>query len=115
MSSPRRTQHERPHSGGSSDLQLSTLLIAAAASAAAAFVTSQVWAGGTLWAAAASPVIVALVKEGLRHPATRLQTVRRDVSGRIIRGPQLPGAPDSGPLRRGQRQGGDPETGPVRV
>jgi hypothetical protein len=58
------------------ELDVTTLLIAAAASAAAAFVTSQVWAGGTLWSAAISPVIVALVKEGLARPADKVRTVR---------------------------------------
>src|SRR3954451_24619295 len=83
----------------SSELDLGTLTIAAVASAAAAFVTSQVWPAGTLWSAAASPVIVAVVKEALRRPATRLQTVRRDVGGRLTRGPQGPDEPDSGPVR----------------
>src|SRR3954470_19608463 len=85
---------------GQSDLDLATLAIAAVASAAAAFVTSKVWPAGTLWSAAASPVIVALVKESLKRPATKLQTVRRDLSGRLI---------------REERPVGDPETGPVRI
>jgi hypothetical protein len=62
--------------GGGSDLDVTTLMIAALASAAAAFVTSQVWQGGTLLSAAISPVIVALVKEGLSRPAKRVRTVR---------------------------------------
>lgn len=50
-------------------LDVQTLLLSAIASAVSAYVTSKVWAAGTLWAAAMSPVIVALVKEGLRRPA----------------------------------------------
>src|SRR3954453_15201924 len=85
----------------SSELDLGTLTIAAVASAAAAFVTSPVWPAGTLWSAAASPVIVALVKEGLRPPANRLQPGRRARGGPPVRGPAA---------------GEDPEeTGPVRI
>lgn len=55
-----------PAPGG---VDLSTLALTAAASAFAAYVTSKVWAPGTLASAAFTPVIVALVKEGLRKPA----------------------------------------------
>jgi hypothetical protein len=51
-----------------SGIELKTLLISALASAAAAYITSKIWAPGTLFSAAMSPVIVALVKEGLRKP-----------------------------------------------
>jgi hypothetical protein len=64
-------------STGGVDLQ--TLVITAVASAAAAYVTSEVWAPGTLASAAITPVIVALVKEGLAKPAdvvTRAVPVR---------------------------------------
>jgi hypothetical protein len=49
-------------------IDLTTLLLSAIASAAAAYITSKIWAPGTLFSAAMSPVIVALVKEGLRKP-----------------------------------------------
>jgi hypothetical protein len=49
-------------------IDLTTLLLSAIASAVAAYVTSKIWAPGTLFSAAMSPVIVALVKEGLRKP-----------------------------------------------
>src|SRR4051794_3348504 len=49
-------------------IELTTLFLSAVASAVAAYVTSKVWAAGTLFSAAMSPVIVALVKEGLRKP-----------------------------------------------
>lgn len=67
-----------------SDLDVTTLAIAAAASAVAAFVTSQVWTGGTLFTAAISPVIVALVKEGLSRPAQKVKTVRLVRTGSAI-------------------------------
>jgi hypothetical protein len=51
-----------------SGIELTTLIISALASAAAAYITSKIWAPGTLFSAAMSPVIVALVKEGLRKP-----------------------------------------------
>lgn len=56
-------------------LDLSTLFISAIASAAAAYVTSKIWAPGTLFSAAMSPVIVALVKEGLRKPTEVITNV----------------------------------------
>ena len=49
----------------SSGIDLKTLWITAVASAAAAFVTSKVWAPGTLAAAAFTPVLVAVIREAL--------------------------------------------------
>jgi hypothetical protein len=49
-------------------IDLTTLFLSAVASAVAAYVTSKIWAPGALFSAAMSPVIVALVKEGLRKP-----------------------------------------------
>lgn len=63
--------------GGGVDLK--TLVITAAASACAAYVTSVVWAPGTLASAAITPVLVALLKEALAKPAdvvTRAVPVR---------------------------------------
>jgi hypothetical protein len=56
-------------------LDLTTLLISAIASAAAAYITSKIWAPGTLVSAAFTPVIVALVKEGLRKPTEVITNV----------------------------------------
>lgn len=56
-------------------LDLATLFISAIASAAAAYVTSKIWAPGTLFSAALSPVIVALVKEALRKPTEVITNV----------------------------------------
>jgi hypothetical protein len=67
--SPTRIQPPSPTPPArQSDLDLSTLVLSALASAAAAYVTSKLWAPGTLFSAAMTPVIVALVKEGLRKP-----------------------------------------------
>ena len=52
-----------------------TLIIAAVASVVAAVVVSHLWQSGTLWATAMTPVVVALVKEGLERPAHRLGEV----------------------------------------
>jgi hypothetical protein len=51
-----------------------TLIIAAVAAVVAALVVSHFWQSGTLWATAMTPVIVALVKEGLERPAQRVRT-----------------------------------------
>ncbi len=58
-----------------SGIELTTLFLSAVASAAAAYVTSKIWAQGTLFSAAMSPVIVALVKEGLRKPTEAVANV----------------------------------------
>ena len=68
-----------------SGLSLHTLLIAGAASAAAAFVIPLLWQPGTLFAAAMTPIVVALVTEGLKRPAETVKSVRasrRPAAGR---------------------------------
>ena len=69
---------QRPGRGGGISVQ--TLIIASAASASASYAIARVWGSGTLIGAAAAPVIVALVSEGLRRPvsatAKKLPTVR---------------------------------------
>jgi hypothetical protein len=56
-------------------IDLQTLALAALASAAAALITSRLWARGAVISAAMTPVIVALVKEGLRKPSERVTAV----------------------------------------
>ncbi|MEA2226571.1 MAG: hypothetical protein QOF04_201 [Solirubrobacteraceae bacterium] len=63
-------------------VSVATLLIASASSLAAAIVVSRIWGGGTLIGAAVTPVIVALVSEGLRRPAQVVSTVRETRSTR---------------------------------
>jgi hypothetical protein len=64
-------------------LSVTTLMIASASSLAAALVVSKIWGGGTLIGAAMTPVIVALVSEGLRRPATVITSVRETRSARF--------------------------------
>jgi hypothetical protein len=98
----------------------------------AAYVTSKIWAPGTLFSAAMSPVIVALVKEGLRKPTEVVASV---VPTAVTRGgraraggpaAQRPVAPEPLPDDLADRlAGGAPplypppspgaEAGPVRV
>ena len=59
-----------------SGLSITTLVIASCSSLVAAAVVSRVWGGGTLVGAAVTPVIVALVSEGMKKPATVINTVR---------------------------------------
>ena len=59
-------------------LSFQTLMIAAIASAAAAIVVSRLWDKGTIVASAMTPVIVALISEGLRRPM-QSTVVRRPV------------------------------------
>jgi hypothetical protein len=77
-------------------LSVSTLMIASASSLAAALVVSKLWGGGTLIGAAMTPVIVALVSEGLRRPANVIGTVRETRAARFD--PVVEG-------RRGLREG----------
>ena len=68
MSDDRRTQ------GGG--LSVKTLLIAGVASASAALVIPMIWEPGTVFAAAMTPIIVALVSEMLRRPVDTVSAVR---------------------------------------
>jgi hypothetical protein len=52
-----------------------TLVVAAVASVIAATVVSRLWQAGTVMATAMTPVIVALIKEGLDRPARRVSTI----------------------------------------
>jgi hypothetical protein len=65
-----------------SGLSVSTLMIASLSSLAAAVVVSHLWGAGTLIGAAMTPVIVALVSEGLNRPAKVVSTVRQTRPGR---------------------------------
>src|SRR3954464_14344135 len=59
---------EGNRTGGGEGLSLQPLVVAAAASGLAAIVVSHLWKGGTVVAAAMTPVIVAIVKEMLAKP-----------------------------------------------
>ena len=76
----------------SSGIDLKTLWITAVASAAAAFVTSKVWAPGTLAAAAFTPVLVAVIREALAKSTAvvaRAVPVKGVVRSATPAGPQL--------------------------
>ncbi len=74
-----------------------TLVVTALASAAAAYVTAQIWAPGTLAAAAFTPVLVALLKEMLFRP---VEVVTRAVPVRgVVRSTSSTGEPLDEPPR----------------
>jgi hypothetical protein len=79
---------EQSQSGGG--LSITTLLISAVGAVAAATIVPMFWAKGTLVATAMTPVIVALVSEGLRRPAEKITAVaprvtRRTATGAAVR------------------------------
>ena len=73
-------------------LSITTLLIAGASSAIAAFVVPMIWERGTVFAAAMTPVIVALASEALKRPVDAVSAVRvrRTASGAAILDPVEP-------------------------
>jgi hypothetical protein len=66
----------------SSGISVQTLAISAGAAVAAAVIVPMIWERGTLVATAMTPVIVALVSEGLRHPAEKITTATSRVARR---------------------------------
>ena len=72
-SAPTRT--EPPPPPNPSGLRVSTLVIAALTSVITATVVSRLWAPGTVWATAMTPVIIAVVREMLERPARRVSSV----------------------------------------
>jgi hypothetical protein len=84
----------RASNGSGEGLSFETLLIAAIASAVAAIVVSQFWQGGTPIAAAITPVIVALVSEGLRRPmrSERMRSTTRRAVDPLRRTSSAPAA-----------------------
>ena len=77
-------------------LSLRTLAIASAASALATYLVPMIWRPGTIPAAAATPVIVALISEALSRPAEHVSQ-----AGRLVRVPRSRfGGRDLGPVAR---------------
>jgi hypothetical protein len=77
-----------------SGISIQTLAISAAAAVAAAVIVPMIWERGTLIATAMTPVIVALVSEGLRKPAEKITAVtplgtRRSATGAAVRDPEF--------------------------
>ena len=85
-----------PPPRGSSGIELTTLFISAIASAVAAYVVSKIWAPGTLFGAAFTPVIVALVKEGLRRPTEKVADVASTAAAVVPLGWTRSSASDGG-------------------
>jgi hypothetical protein len=76
-------------------LSVKTLLIAGAASAVAAIVIPLIWRPGTVFAAAMTPIVVALVSELLRRPVETVSAVRER---RPARGAEVLDAPFDEPF-----------------
>ena len=86
----------------SSGISVQTLAISASAAVAAAVVVPMVWERGTILATAMTPVIVALVSEGLRRPAEKITTA----TSRVARRPGAPPGPEPfDPLPEEERGG----------
>jgi hypothetical protein len=64
-------------------LSVKTLAVASAASALATYLVPMIWRPGTIAAAAATPVIVALISEALSRPAEHVSQ-----AGRLVRVPR---------------------------
>jgi hypothetical protein len=104
-------EREQKNAGG---LSIQTLLISALAAVVAATVVPMIWEHGTIFATAMTPVVVALVSEGLRKPVQHVSTVaprvtrrsgtgaamrRSDPSAARTRDPERVGARGKGPER----------------
>src|SRR3954464_630322 len=92
----------------SSGPSIQTLLISAAAAAAAATLVPMIWERGTILATAMTPVIVALVSEGLRKPVETVSSVaprvaRRSGTGAALRRYEPAAAANHDPERLGAR------------
>ncbi len=86
-----------------SGLSLSTLAISAAAAVAAAVIVPMIWERGTLIATAMTPVIVALVSEGLRKPVEKVSAVAPRPVRRTPAAAPAPVTEPFEPLPAGQR------------
>jgi hypothetical protein len=101
-------ERQKEKSGG---LSLQTLLISAAAAVAAATIVPMLWEQGTIVATAMTPVIVALVSEGLRKPVQHVSAVaprvaRRSGTGAAVRRYEPAAADTRHPERVGARGDG---------
>ncbi len=89
-----------------SGISLQTLLISSASAVAAAVIVPMFWERGSLLATAITPIVVALVSEGLNRPAKVITQVtprvtRRSATGAAVRAqqPSGTGARGDGPER----------------
>src|SRR5918994_4866040 len=98
---------DEPEQKSGSGLSIQTLLISAAAAVAAATVVPLIWERGTIIATAMTPVIVALVSEGLRKPVQHVSAVapkvtRRSGTGAAVRRAEPAAARTRDPERIGR-------------
>lgn len=83
------TYHGSPRRRRREGIDFTTLTLTAVASGAAAYTCSKLWAPGTLPSAAATPVLVAIIREGLQRPT---EVVARAVPVRgVVRSAGQPG------------------------
>ncbi len=99
---------KEPEQKSTGGLSVQTLLISAAAAAVAATVVPMIWEQGTIFATAMTPVVVALVSEGLRKPVQQVSTVaprvaRRSGTGAAVRRFEPAAARTRDPERIGAR------------
>src|SRR5687767_9695463 len=99
---------KEPEQKSSGGLSVQTLLISAAAAVAAATIVPMIWEQGTIFATAMTPVVVALVSEGLRKPVQHVSTVaprvvRRSGTGAAVRRSAPAAARTRDPERVGAR------------
>jgi hypothetical protein len=84
-------------------ISLQTLLVASVASAVTSFTVSRIWGPGTLFSAAATPVLVALISELVRRPVNQVSSTAQRVAPLRYRPPSTPWrppAPDDATVRQ---------------
>ena len=99
---------KEPEQKSGGGLSIQTLLISACAAVAAATVVPMIWEQGTIIATAMTPVVVALVSEGLRKPVQHVSAVapkvtRRSGTGAAVRRYEPAAAETRSPARVGAR------------
>ena len=99
---------DEPEQKSGGGLSVQTLMISAVAAVAAATVVPMFWERGTIIATAMTPVIVALVSEGLRKPVQHVSAVapkvtRRSGTGAALRRFEPAAADTRSPERIGAR------------
>jgi hypothetical protein len=107
---------QKPASGGG--LSLQTLLLSSLGAVAAAIVVPLFWEHGTIIATAMTPVVVALVTEGLRKPVQHVSSVaprvaRRTATGAALRRFDPAAAHTDDPARVGARGRGPERFDPL--
>jgi hypothetical protein len=86
---------------GGGAISLQTLIVASVASAVSSFVVSKIWGPGTLFSAAATPIIVALVSELVRRPVGQVGATAQKVAPLRYRPPG--GSDQTDPPRQYER------------